>query len=228
MRNGELVSHQDVQPSRFLALPLELRFGILSQLLEHPDGIQVSNFITDRTSYALWCRRLLHPLTLVSHQMRLEAIAIFSSSNSFDVTSGLSLVHLLETLGAIGRQNLIRINFTLPGAINATDARNISLAIPLLAQCEKLKLTVYLYARNLKEPWGHQYTPISHPLGSTRPRPVYVDHVCRTPFAKDLKRLVRMAVKVSWIDENKHRDLVEFRKEAEEWLEVGGAKGRGP
>ena len=34
-----------------------------------------------------------------------------------------------------------------------------------------------------------------------------------------------MAAKVRWIDEKKHGDLVEFRREAEEWLKVGGQKG---
>lgn len=55
----------------------------------------------------------------------------------------------------------IRINFTPRGGINATDARNTILEIPLLAQCEELKLGVYLHAKNLKEPYGHQYTRLS-------------------------------------------------------------------
>ena len=39
---------------------------------------------------------------------------------------------------------------------------------------------------------------------------------------RELKGLVGMAAKVRWIDEKKHGDLVEFRRGAEEWLEVGG------
>jgi hypothetical protein len=38
--------------------------------------------------------------------MRLEAITVFSSSNTFDITEDLSLVFLLETLGVVGHQNL--------------------------------------------------------------------------------------------------------------------------
>ena len=38
--------------------------------------------------------------------MRLGAIAVFSSSNTFDITGDLSLVYLLETLGVVGSRNL--------------------------------------------------------------------------------------------------------------------------
>ena len=57
-------------------------------------------------------------------------------------------------------------------------------------------------------------------------RLICTDHIYQTPFARELKGLVGMAAKVRRIDEKKHRDLVEFRREAEEWLEVGGQKER--
>lgn len=48
MRTGKFVSYQEAQPSRFLDLPAELGFEILTRLLQYP-GTQVSNFITNRT-----------------------------------------------------------------------------------------------------------------------------------------------------------------------------------
>jgi len=57
-------------------------------------------------------------------------------------------------------------------------------------------------------------------------RLICADYIHQTPFVWELKGLVGMAAKVRWIGEKKHGDLVEFRREVEEWLEVGGQKGR--
>lgn len=56
-------------------------------------------------------------------------------------------------------------------------------------------------------------------------RLIYTDHIHQTSFVRELKGLIGIAAKVRWIDEKKHGDLVEFKREAEEWLKVGGQKG---
>jgi hypothetical protein len=197
------------------SLPTELRFEILQHLIQHPDEIQVSNFVTDRIAYKLWFRRRVCALTYVSQQCRIDALAVLASSNRFEVTGGLSLMHLLNTLGAIGRANLIHLNLVFPAAIGRVDARELTRAIPILRDdCPKLKLTLSLHATYLKRLSG------PHDVFNRMSR--RVDHVSETDGAALLKELVVLKeVKILWLDETSEPKLVLFRREAEAWL-LGG------
>ncbi|EKG11943.1 hypothetical protein MPH_10987 [Macrophomina phaseolina MS6] len=223
--------------ARLLDLPAELRQLILIEALRDPQGVHV----TDEHIRGCQLKTLL-ALLLVSRAIHAEALAVFASANQFTLDNAGGLLFLLKYVGFQGRPQLrtADIVFSRPTGRGFVDGEELKEALLLLPECVRFKVTVELSLRAVQAPWNHaherenehcRHYPHSAKNKAGKNFWIHPASVCDTPYAEELRELVRKAAAVRWSGSplyswsSSSDDSMDFIRKSEEWLRPRDAPG---